>query len=94
MTEFSMYSNPIDATRLLDRWRSQNLEVISRAPGRVNLLGQHIDHQGGFINPIAIDRAIYVGVRRRDDSLLVCREEDPRYPPFTLDLRDVMPRVQ
>ncbi len=89
-----MDSDSIDATQLLDRWKSLGLDTICRAPGRVNLLGQHIDHQGGFINPIAIDRAIYVGVRRRDDSLLVCREEDPRYPPYTLDLRELIPRVQ
>lgn len=37
-----------------------------RAPGRVNFIGEHTDYNNGFVLPIAIDRAVYVAIGRRD----------------------------
>jgi galactokinase len=34
--------------------------LITRAPGRVNLLGEHVDYNDGFVLPAAIDRATYI----------------------------------
>ncbi|MGO2036441.1 MAG: galactokinase [Brevibacterium sp.] len=36
-----------------------------RAPGRVNLIGEHTDYNNGFVLPIAIDRAVHVAIGRR-----------------------------
>src|SRR5512132_2576200 len=33
---------------------------VVRAPGRVNLLGEHVDYNDGFVLPAAIDRATYI----------------------------------
>lgn len=38
-------------------------ELIARAPGRVNLLGEHVDYNDGFVYPAAIDRATFVAFR-------------------------------
>ncbi len=42
-------------------------QFIVRAPGRVNLIGEHTDYNDGFVLPMAIDRAIWVALRPRDD---------------------------
>jgi galactokinase len=38
------------------------------APGRVNLVGAHLDYNGGDVLPMAVDRGIYVAMRLRDDG--------------------------
>ncbi|MGD1158630.1 MAG: galactokinase [Terriglobia bacterium] len=40
-------------------------EVVGRAPGRVNLIGEHTDYNDGFVLPAAIDRYIVFAGRRR-----------------------------
>lgn len=40
------------------------------APGRVNLIGEHTDYNGGFCLPLALAHRTYVAVRRRDDGQL------------------------
>lgn len=51
---------------------SQPPRFVVRAPGRVNLIGDHTDYNEGFVLPMAIDRAVYIALRpRADDTILI-----------------------
>ena len=42
--------------------------IVAMAPGRVNLIGEHIDYNDGFVLPMTIDRAVFLALRPRDDT--------------------------
>ncbi len=53
--------------RLLDAFHKRfaaEPEFLARAPGRVNLLGEHLDYNEGFVLPAAIDRDTMVAFRK------------------------------
>lgn len=41
------------------------------SPARINIIGEHIDYNGGKVFPAAIDKYLYVAIRKRDDSKIV-----------------------
>jgi galactokinase len=44
--------------------------LIVRAPGRVNLIGEHTDYNDGFVLPLAIEHAVWIALRpRRDETV-------------------------
>lgn len=44
--------------------------LIVRSPGRINLIGEHTDYNLGFVLPAAINKAIYLGIKKREDQLI------------------------
>ena len=44
--------------------------LLVRAPGRVNLIGEHVDYNDGFVLPIAMSQALYVLAAPADDGLI------------------------
>ncbi len=48
----------------------------ARAPGRVNLIGEHTDHNGGLCLPFALPHATYAAVRLRSDDVVRIRSTD------------------
>ncbi|MFP4624083.1 MAG: galactokinase family protein, partial [Gemmatimonadota bacterium] len=41
--------------------------VVVRAPGRVNLIGEHTDYNDGFVLPLTLERAVWIALRPRRD---------------------------
>lgn len=61
-------------------------KVVARAPGRVNLIGEHTDYNQGFVLPAAIDRYVWFAGRRRPDRVLRAHALDlGEYVEFNLD---------
>jgi N-acetylgalactosamine kinase len=50
--------------------------VLCRAPGRVNLMGRHVDHRGGYVNVMAINKEALLAAGPRDDDLVRLRHLD------------------
>jgi len=44
--------------------------LIVRSPGRINIIGEHVDYNGGYVLPAAIDKYIYVAIDKRNDGII------------------------
>jgi galactokinase len=61
-------------------------EFTVRAPGRVNLIGEHTDYNDLPVLPMALQRCTTLRVRVRDDGRVKLRNVDPRYAPREFEL--------
>lgn len=65
--------------------------IIARAPGRVNIMGRHVDHQGGHGNMIAIDHDILAVIGGRADRQVHLRSLEPhQFPARSFDIDELM----
>ncbi len=92
-----------DARTHLRQYYQQEPSLLAAAPGRVNLIGEHIDYCDGFVLPLAINRHIVIAaalnnsgmarVRSMGEEEAVISLEDPQAPatpPWTNYLRGVL----
>jgi galactokinase len=61
-----------------EKFRSRFKEepTLFRSPGRVNIIGEHTDYNNGFVLPAAIDKAVYIGVSKRQDETIMLYSEE------------------
>lgn len=69
-------------------------DLVAAAPGRVNLIGEHIDYSDGFVLPFAIKDRTFVAVRKRDDSKVRIASAQRRSKVVTVDINQVKPGLK
>lgn len=70
MNTFALHEQPV-AERAIATFRSQFGDEpthLAIAPGRVNLIGEHIDYSGGVVLPVAIERVCIAAARQRPSA--------------------------
>ena len=61
------------------------------SPGRVNLIGEHIDYNGGAVFPYAITQGAYGIARKRDDKIVRCYSLNfPDMGPIDFNLEEIV----
>ena len=75
------------------KFGSEQKVVIIRAPGRVNLMGRHIDHRGGCNNFLAIDKeTILVAGIRDDDTVMAVNTKPHEFEDVTFNISELIGR--
>jgi len=64
--------------------------IAVRAPGRVNLIGDHTDYNEGFVLPLAIDLETVVRARPGDDAEIRLHSETDGWRPYAAAVAGVL----
>jgi len=64
---------------------------VYRVPSRINLKGVHIEHRGGYVNYMSIDREAVFVVSPREDGLVVADNVEHKYPQRQFDIDTELP---
>ncbi|HQA30070.1 MAG TPA: galactokinase [Propioniciclava tarda] len=73
MHTITAWSDAEGAARAADLFRATfeaEPDGVWAAPGRVNLIGEHVDYNGGLCLPLALPHSTFAAVRRRDDDVV------------------------
>ena len=65
--------------------------IMLHSTGRINLVGTHVDHRGGSVNPIAIKQMWLLVEPRDDDQVLIKNVETDRFPDEQFRISSCLP---
>jgi len=68
--------NKAELSALFAQQFNEAPSFIIASPGRINLIGEHVDYNSGFVLPAAIDKYMYVAVSHRHDSQIFLHATD------------------
>ena len=68
--------NKAEVSALFAQQFNEAPSFVIASPGRINLIGEHVDYNHGFVLPAAIDKYMYVAVSKRSDHQIVLYAAD------------------
>jgi galactokinase len=81
------------AENIVKRFKAEFNEVplLVRSPGRINLIGEHTDYNDGYVLPAAIDKAVFIAIAKSNEqkSRYIAVDMDEEYEGTTADVRNI-----
>ncbi len=85
MSDFDPKTLPEEFVKIYNG-KKEDVQVYA-GPARINIIGEHIDYNGGKVFPAAIDKYLYCAIRKREDTKIVYN--DLFFPgTYTFDVND------
>ncbi len=77
----------------LEQWGDREVLLV-RVPARVNLMGVHVDHRGGFCNYVTFARETLLLAAPREDRRICAFNVDPQYASVEFTIDEELPNEQ
>ena len=71
MEKFTVTPSALKENFLKIYGEGKNQLRMFASPARINIIGEHIDYNGGMVFPAAIDKYLYCAIRKRDDNKII-----------------------
>jgi len=81
-------------SKAIHLWGKDQEVAILRVPSRINLMGMHIEHKGGFVNHISLPKETFFVLRARQDQKFSFHNIKDKYPPRSFGLKEYLPQLK
>jgi galactokinase len=91
LNNFGMFESKMNIREDFSRFFGVNPDLVASAPGRVNLIGEHIDYSDGFVLPFAIQARTYCALRVRSDDRIRVSSNQHKREVFESSISELKP---